>query len=93
VTHDNFSEDIKNINNEESAIIVAIKITCQAKWSPELKPSHAAYMTGKSRKALSRKIEGWLVYFDLPVPEGTSPDCMWVELYPQLGEFYIPQIM
>jgi hypothetical protein len=88
--------EIKNINSPEDAVAIARKILSQLGEDSTLEMSYVKYLTGKSRKALSRrKIEGWLLCFELRVPEGacSSPDCIFIELYPELGEFNIPDIL
>jgi hypothetical protein len=87
------SKDIENIDTEASAIAAARKVISQYNSELELEALNASYLTGKARKVLSRREDGWLVSFKLLVPEGSSPDCMWVELYPKSGVFRIPDIL
>ena len=87
------ANDIKNIDSSENAVAVSRKILSQSNLDSTLELSSVSYLTGKGRKTLSRRINGWLVAFKLPVPEGFSPDRLWVELYPELGEFYIPDLL
>jgi hypothetical protein len=88
----NLAEKIRKVHSSESAILVSRKVLSQAGWNSNLEADYVSYLTGKARKTLSKKVDGWLISFKLLVPEGSSPDCMWVELYPHLGEFYIPSV-
>jgi hypothetical protein len=87
------SKDIRNVSTEERAITTAKKVLSYSNFEIDLKALNASYLTGKARKALSLREDGWLVSFKLPVPEGSSPDCMWVELYPKFGKYHIPDIL
>jgi hypothetical protein len=87
------SKDIENVSTEESAITTAKRVLSYSDFELDLKALSASYLTGKARKALSLREDGWLVSFKIPVPEGSSPDCMWVELYPKLGKYHIPDIL
>jgi hypothetical protein len=86
----NLAENIRAVNSSESAIMVSRKVLIRANLDSMLEVLHVSYLVRKARKALSKKVDGWLICFKLPVPEGSSPDCVWVELYPSLGEFHIP---
>jgi hypothetical protein len=86
-------KDIENVSTEESAIATAKRVLSYSDFELDLKALNASYLTGKARKALSLREDGWLVSFKIPVPEGSSPDCMWVELYPKLGKYHIPDIL
>jgi hypothetical protein len=85
--------DIREVHSSESAITISRKVLSQIGLDSKLEVLYASYLTGKARKALQKNINGWLISFKLPVPDGSSPDCIWVELYPDLGEFYIPSIL
>jgi hypothetical protein len=83
---------IRGVNSSESAISVSREILSKVGLDSTLEVLHVSYLTGKAHKALLKNVDGWLISFKLLVAEGSSPNCMWVELYPHLGEFHIPDI-
>jgi hypothetical protein len=87
------AKDIREVNSSGSAIAVSRKILSEVGLDSTLEVLYSSYLTGKAHKALLKNVDGWLISFKLLVTEGSSPDCMWVELYPNLGEFHIPDIL
>ncbi len=88
------AEEIRKVNSLEDVVIVSRKILKKSNIDDTLKLDFVKYLEGKAKKCLSKRIEGWLICFKLRIPEGTimDPDLLFVELYPTLGEFYIPDI-
>jgi hypothetical protein len=67
------------INSAETAVVVGRKVLNHS--TVEL--NYVVYLTGKSRKCLSKRMNGWLVSFKLRIPEGVccDPDVIFVELF------------
>jgi hypothetical protein len=86
----NLSDKIRNIKTEEDVISVAREVLLLEKCDPKMELIGIHFATGKIRKALTRRVEGWSVHFKLPVEEGSSPDAIRIHIYPQFGEFDIP---
>ncbi len=88
------ANDIKNVNSKKNAVTISRKILNHSNCDSTLELSYVSYLTGKHKKYLSKKINAWLIAFKLRIPEDhiCDPDLIWVELYPELGEFHIPYI-